>query len=131
MRSALERSRDRGVAGPSKASPRLRHRAFLASLALVALIPALSGCGSEAAGPADDEPEPGASRTYAMGWTPNPPRPSDELFLAAVDSAARVSDVTIVQQPVPWARLLDRRRRPRPAGSGPPGGGIRKARPGG
>lgn len=56
------------------------------------------------------EPDPDldgtVSRAYAMGWAPGAPRPEEALLLAVIDSMARVSDVTIIQQPVPWPQLL-------------------------
>lgn len=68
----------------------------------------LAACGG-ATGPGDDGPPPegdGPPRTYAVGWAPGAPRPDEELVLALIDSMAAVSEVTIVQQPVPWAELL-------------------------
>jgi hypothetical protein len=41
-----------------------------------------------------------------MGWAPGAPRPDDELVLAVIDSMAAVSDVTLLQQAVPWTGLL-------------------------
>ncbi|MFQ5680421.1 MAG: hypothetical protein ACE5HP_13305 [Gemmatimonadota bacterium] len=41
-----------------------------------------------------------------MGWAPSPPRPDVGLFFQVVDSLARVAEVTILQQPVPWPELL-------------------------
>lgn len=69
----------------------------------------VSACGGDQnTGP---DPSPGPNpiaepRTYAVGWAPGAPRPDVELFLALVDSIAQVSDVTIIQQPVPWPELL-------------------------
>lgn len=53
-----------------------------------------------------DPPFGGEPRTYAMGWSPAPPRPDGALFLEVVDSIAAVAEVTILQQPVPWPELL-------------------------
>lgn len=41
-----------------------------------------------------------------MGFAPSLPRPDIGLFVEVVDSMSRVSDVTIIQQPVPWPELL-------------------------
>jgi hypothetical protein len=41
-----------------------------------------------------------------MGWAPGAPRPDEALILQVIDSMARVSDITILQQPVPWPELL-------------------------
>lgn len=65
------------------------------------------GCGSSDAPPAGPEPPAGLEpRTYAMGWTPNPPRPSEVLFVETTERVAEVADVVLLQEPVPWSRLL-------------------------
>ncbi len=64
----------------------------------------LVACAGDGAGPAPPSPPP--ARSYAMGWAPGAPRPETELILQVVDSIARVADVTILQQPVPWPQLL-------------------------
>jgi len=80
--------------------------------AAVAGLVALACGGADTSGPdssGPDAPGPevaGEPRTYAMGFAPAPPRPDEALFLSVVDSLARVSDVTIIQQPVPWPELL-------------------------
>jgi hypothetical protein len=67
---------------------------------------ASAGCG----GRADDGTAPpdadAVARTFRMGFAPNAPRAQLELLLAVIDSMALVSDITIVQQPVPWPELL-------------------------
>ncbi len=57
-------------------------------------------------GDASVEPEPQSARTYEMGWAPGAPRSDVSLVLALMDSMAKVSDITIIQQPVPWPQLL-------------------------
>ncbi|MDP2481290.1 MAG: hypothetical protein Q8W49_12440 [Candidatus Palauibacterales bacterium] len=77
--------------------PRSRSYAALLALGLVAC-----GGGGSTVGPTPaSEP-----RTYEMGWSAVPPRPSEASFFAATKAAAEVSDVAILQQPVPWAQLL-------------------------
>lgn len=41
-----------------------------------------------------------------MGWSVVPPRATQASFFSATQAAAMVSDVAIIQQPVPWAQLL-------------------------
>jgi hypothetical protein len=71
-------------------------------LALALVAPALSACHP------GDATEPGRqdARTYAMGWAPTAPRADVSLVLAVMDSMSRVSDIAILQQPVPWPELL-------------------------
>lgn len=75
-----------------------------------ALLLTTAGCGGSdgdggTTGPPDPGPDP-AARGYAMGWAPGAPRPDEPLVLAVIDSMATVSDVTILQQAVPWTGLL-------------------------
>ncbi len=69
---------------------------------LAALFVACSGSSDSATGPA-----PGTTaRSYEMGFAPTPPRPTDSAVIRTAQAVARVSEVTIIQQPVPWAELL-------------------------
>jgi hypothetical protein len=78
----------------------MRTRPACAVLLLLAL--AACGGGDAAAGPSPTS----SPRTYEMGWSPIPPRPTEDALLATTQAAAEVSDVAIIQQPVPWAQLL-------------------------
>ena len=51
-------------------------------------------------------PQGAETRSYSMGWAPNPPRFDPDLFFQVVDSVATVSEAVIVQQPVPWPELF-------------------------
>lgn len=78
----------------------LMTRTFLIALS------AVTACGKgtdEGTGPPEDSTE---ARTYRMGFAPNAPRPELDILLAVIDSMSRVSDITIVQQAVPWPELL-------------------------
>ena len=72
----------------------------LAGLALA--LSALSACNGDDA----TEPEPSQPRTYEMGWAPIAPAADVALVLAVMDSMSQVSDIAILQQPVPWPELL-------------------------
>jgi len=71
---------------------------------------AVAGCqneeGGNDGGMTGPTMEEGKPRSYGMGWAPSAPRPNEGLFLAVIDSMSRVSDLTIIQQPVPWPELL-------------------------
>ena len=64
------------------------------------------GCGGSEAPTSGPEPPTAEPRTYRMGWATIPPRPSDALFVATAESVAAVSEVVLVQEPVPWPQLL-------------------------
>lgn len=83
-----------------------RGRFYNIQVLAVALAAGLSGCAETSTGvddPPNDDLDP---RTYLMGFAPNAPRAELDLLLASIDSMSQVSDVTIVQQPVPWPELL-------------------------
>ncbi len=73
-------------------------------VAAIALAIVAAGACRSADGPTD--PGEGEPRSYAMGWSPIAPRADVSLVLAVMDSMAQVSDLAILQQPVPWPELL-------------------------
>lgn len=77
----------------------------------VALALACGGDSSPTA-PGTPDTDPGdpaveATRTYRMGFPPSIPRPSQDLFFRVVEEMGEVAEVTIVQETVPWAAILD------------------------
>lgn len=97
MKTALGRTVRRGAASG------LPH----GGLGAAVLAAAVAACSTDA-GPVNPPPPPPSlpERPFQMGFAPNLPRPDIELFFQVVDSMSRVSDVTIIQQPVPWPELL-------------------------
>lgn len=81
-----------------------RARLLLGPTLIAAIACSGSGGGGEPAGP--NEP-PGATRSYRMGWAPTPPRGTTQSIIATAQEMARVSELALVQQHVPWAPLLD------------------------
>jgi hypothetical protein len=79
----------------------LRRVAFTATL----LVP-LSAGACRSSGDAIGPDTPDRPRTWAMGWAPIAPRADVPLVLAVMDSLSKVSDIAILQQPVPWPELL-------------------------
>lgn len=73
-----------------------------------ALALVLASCGGDAPSGVPEGPgaNPAAARTYRMGWFVNAPRPDTVTFVATMDSAATLSEVALIQEPVPWARLF-------------------------
>ena len=88
-----------GHAAPLHASTwRPRHILAAACVALAL------GCGGDdgTAPPQEEE----NARSYRLGWAPSAPRADTGLLLALMDSMAQVSELAIIQQPVPWPELL-------------------------
>lgn len=81
-------------------SGRRARRAAVARAALLALV-LLAGCGASAA-----EPAPAMTRTFRMGFSSVPPRPSIPEVLQTIDSASRHADAALMVVDVPWAALL-------------------------
>jgi len=70
---------------------------------LAVLLTATASCR---AGDEGTDPQTQGGRTYEMGWAPTAPRPDVSLLLATMDSMAQVSDIAMLQQPVPWQEIL-------------------------
>lgn len=77
-------------------------RAWLAA-ALAAGVAPLAACGG---GDADD-PAPASSRTWQMGFSPTPPRPTVQAVLQGIDLWSRRSELAIIHEELPWKDLLD------------------------
>lgn len=88
---------------PHSSAPVRDYRSWVVCAFFLAL--PIVACGDDGATD-PDPPVAGEPRTYAMGWSPAPPRPDEALFLEVVDSLTAVAEVTILQQPVPWPELL-------------------------
>jgi hypothetical protein len=63
---------------------------------------ALAGCG----GSPTVAPVAGATRTWRMGFSANPPRPSVDVALQGIGVWSQRADLAIVHEDVPWAALL-------------------------
>ena len=72
--------------------------------ALFALL-TLAACDGN--GPSSPDADGPAPRTYRMGFGPTPPRASLESLIETIEEIADVSEIALIQQPVPWAALLD------------------------
>jgi hypothetical protein len=97
-----------GVVPALKAVPALRVVPVLAAVVISGFV-LLGATACREEGVIIDSPPPPPptpARTYAMGWAPTPPRPDIDVFFEVVDSIARVAEITILQQPVPWPELL-------------------------
>lgn len=84
-------------------------RRLTIAVAAAILIAYAAGCGSgsdPSTSPDLTEPDDPEPRSYAMGFFPSPPRPTEEALFTTIDSLSEVSDVTLIQQPVPWSGLL-------------------------
>jgi hypothetical protein len=65
---------------------------------------ALAGCGGgEDGGLAPTTP---VSRTWRMGFSPNPPRPTVQDVLRGIDMWSSRAEIAIIHEELPWTRLL-------------------------
>lgn len=82
-------------------------RTALGALAASAVALSLGGCGPDAAMPAP--PLPGTSartRTWRMGFSHMPPRPTVKAAVAGIDLWSRRADTAIIHEELPWIDLL-------------------------
>lgn len=78
-----------------------RARAFSVVMALL--------CGQASCDPTSSVLNPPAdqlSRTYLVGWAPTPPEPTEASIIRTAMEMARVSELALIQQHVPWSRLF-------------------------
>jgi hypothetical protein len=80
-------------------------RHALTALAAAAAATALSSCGGED-GSAIPSPTPQRTRTWRMGFSPNPPRPTVQAVLQGIDTWSTRAELAIIHEELPWADLL-------------------------
>lgn len=76
-------------------------------LLTAAALASLAGCGS--GGEADPPPPPppsAATRSWALGFSPNPPRPTVQAVLQGIDLWSQRSEFAIIHEELPWTDLL-------------------------
>jgi len=83
-------------------SPRL-HRSPLAFRFALSVLLLVGGCGTHTTGPKNAANVP---RTYRMGFSDFPPRPTDSAVAAAVSMWIPRADAAILQEEPPWTALL-------------------------
>lgn len=66
---------------------------------------ALAACGGEDARVAPAPPPP-ATRSWRMGFSPTPPRPSVQDVLRGIDLWSPRAEVAIIHEELPWTKLL-------------------------
>ena len=76
----------------------------LAPLVLAALA-ILAACGGGAA-PAVQGPPAQATRTWLMGFSPTPPRPTAAVVLQGIDLWSRRAELAAIHEELPWTDLL-------------------------
>ncbi len=70
---------------------------------------ALASCGGESGStvPSSPAPPPPAPRrTWRMGFSPNPPRPTVDAVLRGIDQWSTRAELAIIHEELPWADLL-------------------------
>ncbi len=84
----------------------LRLRRGLVTVFLLLLLAMAGGCGDAARQQTPVTPSSPEPRSFSMGWAPTPPQPTVESLIETANAMAPVSEMAIVQRPVPWARLF-------------------------
>ena len=65
----------------------------------------LLGCGGGSS-PASTAPEPPAGRTWLMGFSSTPPRPTTDAVLEGIDLWSTRADIAAIHEELPWTDLL-------------------------
>jgi hypothetical protein len=74
-------------------------------LAIGACSSSSSNAPTPAPGPTPSPP-PGPTRTWAMGFSPFPPRPTVDAVIQGIDLWSRRADLAIIHEELPWTDLL-------------------------
>lgn len=85
--------------------PEATRRRLLALGVGLATAPFTSGCGSSGGTPSPS-PAPGATRSWKMGFSPNPPRFTIQSVLQGVDLWSQRAEFAIIHEELPWTDLL-------------------------
>ncbi len=80
----------------------MQRRRFSAALAAASALP-LAGCGSGGGGAAAEGP---GTRSWRMGFSPNPPTPTVQAVLQGIDTWSRRAELAIIHEELPWTDLL-------------------------
>ncbi len=81
-------------------------RRWLAT-ALAGVAAPLAGCGADGAPPAPaPAPPAGSTRSWVMGFSPNPPRLSTAAVLQGIDLWSQRAEFAIIHEELPWTDLL-------------------------
>ena len=71
----------------------------------VLVLACLLGCGGGST-PSSPPPEPPATRTWLMGFSPTPPRPTTEAVLQGIDLWSSRAEIAAIHEELPWTDLL-------------------------
>ena len=90
------------LAGQAGTAPNAQRRRLLAAAALLPLGCALNGCGGgdSGGGPA------AATRSWKMGFYPNPPAFSTDSVLQLIDQMSAHAEIVHIHEELPWTDLL-------------------------
>lgn len=87
-------------------SPTRSRRRWLAAALGVAAAPLVAGCGGGDGSTAAPPPPPVATRSWKLGFSPNPPRYTTAAVLQGIDLWSRRAELAIIHEELPWTDLL-------------------------
>lgn len=97
----------RSAKPPSGGTDAARRRWLAATLAAAAA--PLAACGGSGGTPSPSpspSPSPAATRTWHMGFSPNPPRLTVQAVLQGIDMFSSRAELCIIHEELPWTDLL-------------------------
>jgi hypothetical protein len=95
------------ASNPLTPTPPPRRRLLGAAVGLAAM--PLAACGGGSAAPAPTptpSPSPAPTRSWAMGFSPFPPRLTVDAVIQGIDTWSRRADIAIIHEELPWTDLL-------------------------
>jgi hypothetical protein len=74
---------------------------------LLLAVALLSGCSGGSSSPPPSTPPVVVTRTWRMGFSPNPPRPTVAAILQGIDLWSQRAELAAIHEELPWTELLN------------------------
>jgi len=80
-------------------------RQFLKTMAAGSIVAGLAACGG-GGGTRSNPAQPAPTRTWRLGFSPNPPRPTTQAVITGIDLWSQRAELAVIHEEMPWRDLL-------------------------
>jgi len=85
--------------------PDTARRQFLKTMAAGSIVAGLAACGG-GGGTRSNPAQPAPTRTWRLGFSPNPPRPTTQAVITGIDLWSQRAELAVIHEEMPWRDLL-------------------------